>query len=557
MKSMARYPMLYLLVPLVAGILVCYYTGKPIHLLQDTEANYLDSTRVFVAVVRDYPRECKRTVRCEAEVLAFQNNAGKRNGAAWRPHLHERQGRVYLYMMPDSMDRRRDKEALMGLQIGDTLAVRTCIRRGGKLGDFDYGMYLRQQGIVGTGMVWKGNWRLITSSSEEGTLFTAGETGEVPPIQPRPLPPPRKRGGGVVGACTLFTAGETPASPVLFLQAGTPAHPDIMVRHGDRPSLSSIARRVQRRLYKRYGELGITGAEQATLGALTLGYKEDLDPTLKQAFQRSGAAHILAVSGLHTGIIYAVLLSLLTIGGRCKPLYENKIGRRALSLAVIITMWGYAFLTGLTPSVVRSVVMISTVEAGRMLYRQGNTLNCVLFAAWAILLVRPLDLFSVSFQLSFAAVLAIVLLAPHLSSIGGFPRRWRGALQKAGSYVVGLLVVSLAAQIGTMPLSLYYFGQCSNYFLFTNLLVLPLAGVIVVMGFGSLLLGGIPVAGYWIAQGTKGVVWLLNHAVQWIESLPASFTEKSISLLAVIGLYAGIAAGYVVIQMILNKVKTK
>ena len=462
---MARYPMLYLLVPLVAGILVCYYTRKPINLLQDTEADYLDSTQVFVAVVRDYPRECKRTVRCEAEVLHRKDSVG------WT----SAQGRVYLYMMPDSMDRRRDKEALMGLQIGDTLAVRTCIRRGGKLGDFDYGMYLRRQGIVGTGMVWKGNWRLISTTESKGS--------------PHPL---------------------------------------------------GIARRVQRRLYKRYGELGITGAEQATLGALTLGYKEDLDPTLKQAFQRSGAAHILAVSGLHTGIIYAVLLSLLTIGGRRRPLYENKIGRRALSLAVIITMWGYAFLTGLTPSVVRSVVMISVVEAGRMLYRQGNTLNCVLFAAWAILLVRPLDLFSVSFQLSFAAVLAIVLLAPHLSSLGGLPRGWRGALQQAGSYVIGLLVVSLAAQIGTMPLSLYYFGQCSNYFLLTNLLVLPLAGVIVVMGFGSLLLGGIPVAGYWIAQGTKGVVWLLNHAVQWIESLPGAYTEKSISLLAVTGLYAGI-----------------
>ena len=181
-----------------------------------------------------------------------------------------------------------------------------------------------------------------------------------------------------------------------------------MVRPGDRTSLSSIARRVQRWLYERYGALGIRGSEQATLGALTLGYKEDLDPALKQAFQRSGAAHILAVSGLHTGIIYSVLLSLLTLGGSRKPLYENKTGRRALSLAVIITMWGYAFLTGLTPSVVRSVVMISVLEVGRMLYRHGNTLNCVLFAAWAILLVRPLDLFSVSFQLSFAAVVAIV-----------------------------------------------------------------------------------------------------------------------------------------------------
>ena len=490
--------MVYLLVPLVAGILACYYTGKPINLLRDTEAAYLDTTLVFVAVVSDFPRECKRTVRCEAEILAYKDSV------AWVGA----KGKVYLYMKPDSMDRRCNKAALVGLEIGDTLAVRTCIRRGGKLGDFDYGMYLRQQGIVGTGMVWRGNWRLLSRSGKRGRQTDA-----------------------------FFTVGETPASPIASA-----------VRHGDRTSLSSIARRVQRGLYARYGEIGITGAEQATLGALTLGYKEDLDPALKRAFQRSGAAHVLAVSGLHTGIIYAVLLSLLTIGGRRKPLYENKIGRWALSIAVIITMWGYAFLTGLTPSVVRSVVMISVVEVGRMLYRQGNTLNCVLFAAWAILLVRPLDLFSVSFQLSFAAVVAIVLLAPTISSAGGYQRGWRGALQKAGSYALGLVVVSMAAQIGTLPISLYYFGQCSNYFLFTNLLVLPLAGVIVVMGFGSLVLGGIPVVGQWIAQGTRGVVWLLNRAVQWIESLPYAFTEKRISLTAAVGLYIGILIFFIIYE---------
>lgn len=487
MRSLARYPMVYLLVPLVAGILACYYTGKPINLLRDTEATYLDTTLVFVAVVSDFPRECKRTVRCEAEILAYKDSV------AWVGA----KGKVYLYMKPDSMDRRCNKAALMGLEIGDTMAVRTCIRRGGKLGDFDYGMYLRQQGIVGTGMVWKGNWRLLSHSGEG--------------------------------------RGSSPAHHAFLQPRWVGAHPD-------------KARQVQRGLYARYGEMGITGAEQATLGALTLGYKEDLDPALKRAFQRSGAAHVLAVSGLHTGIIYAVLLSLLTIGGRLKPMYENKIGRLAMSVAVIITMWGYAFLTGLTPSVVRSVVMISVVEAGRMLYRHGNTLNCVLFAAWAILLVRPLDLFSVSFQLSFAAVVAIVLLAPPISSTGGWHQGWRSALRQVGSYVVGLLVVSLAAQIGTMPLSLYYFGQCSNYFLLTNLLVLPLAGVIVVMGFSSLLLGGIPVVGQWIAQGTSVVVWLLNHAVQRIESLPYAFTEKRISLTAAVGLYIGILIFFIVYE---------
>ena len=165
----------------------------------------------------------------------------------------------------------------------------------------------------------------------------------------------------------------------------------------------------QTALYQRLSDAGLSGDELATVGALTLGYKEGLDKTLRQHFQASGAAHVLAVSGLHTGIIYALLVALLTLGGRYRPLYENKWGRRVISLIIIIFMWAYAWLTGMTPSVVRAVLMVTLFEFGRMIYRQSFSLNTIAAAAVLILLAKPSDLWSVSFQLSFAATAAIVV----------------------------------------------------------------------------------------------------------------------------------------------------
>ena len=268
---------------------------------------------------------------------------------------------------------------------------------------------------------------------------------------------------------------------------------------------------LQWRLYHRLASAGLEEDELALVGALTLGYKEDLDPEVKHRFQASGAAHILAVSGLHTGIIYGVLLWLLTLGGRLKPQYENRIGRCLISLVIITAMWGYALLTGMTPSVVRAVLMVTMVEVGRMLRRQALSLNTIAAAAVLILLVRPSDLWSVSFQLSFAATAAIVVLYPKFR-YNGIP---------IFRYFLSLIIVSLAAQIGTLPLTVYYFGQISTYFLLTNLIVLPIATVLVPCGLLTLLLGGCGI-GMLIGKLTEALAWTMNHTVGWIEGLPGS-----------------------------------
>lgn len=310
-------------------------------------------------------------------------------------------------------------------------------------------------------------------------------------------------------------------------------------RYSLQPSAVSYQPSLQERLYRRLEAAGLEGDELAIVGALTLGYKEDLDPEVKQRFQASGAAHVLAVSGLHTGVIYGLLLLIVTLGGRFKPLYEERWARWGISLLIIGVMWFYAWLTGMTPSVVRAVLMVSIVEIARMAYRRAVSINTIAAAAVLILLVRPADLWSVSFQLSFTATAAIVMTA---SSMERFLLRqvWKS---KALNWVVGMIIVSLAAQIGTLPITMYNFGQVSSYFLLTNLIVLPLATILVPLGLVTMMLGG-----GWIGvvagKVTGAVAWLLNHAVGWIESLPGSTVSAQIDGWMVAAYYALILLFY-------------
>lgn len=281
-------------------------------------------------------------------------------------------------------------------------------------------------------------------------------------------------------------------------------------------------------LYQRLTDGGLSGDELATVGALTLGYKEDLGKELKHHFQASGAAHVLAVSGLHTGIIYGLLLALMTIGGRYKPLYENRLGRCLVSGVIILCMWGYAWLTGMTPSVVRAVLMVTIFEVGRMLYRQAFSINTVAAAAVLILLVHPQDLWSVSFQLSFAATAAIIVTADILGPTIKYHKLRKTFWGRLCNWTIGILIVSLAAQLGTMPITMYYFHQFSCYFLLTNLIVLPLASLLVPCGLVSIALGG-SVAGIWFSKVTWALSWAMNHSVAWIESLPGCTVSAQIN----------------------------
>lgn len=413
MKNKIRaYPMILLLLPLVAAILLCERAG----VLYPKESVAYDSLYVHTFVIQS---ERKATARCE------------------RYEADTYGGHVYLYVARDSTRTLPQR--------GDTLIATTRIRHVDSIGNFDYRKYLLRQGIVGTAYVRK--YELKSNYYE-------------------------------------------------------------------------LKAPLQKRLYERLGASGLSGDELATVGALTLGYKEDLDPDLRHRFQASGAAHVLAVSGLHTGIIYIILLTLITLGGRFRPLYEDHWGRVALGSVVIGVMWGYAWLTGMTPSVVRAVLMVSLVELGKMIHRNSPTLNTIASAAVLILLVRPLDLWSVSFQLSFAATAAIVLFMND-RNLGIPVSRYleKSLWGKMVAYFLGIIIVSLAAQLGTLGITIYYFHQVSTYFLLTNVIVLPLATLLVPCGLLTIALGGSSV-GILVGKVTHGLAWAMNHSVEWIESLP-------------------------------------
>ena len=443
MRWLAAHTWLIALVPLVAIIWLSGYMGKPLNLLKDTDADYLDRDTILAMRLLSNAQERTKTFRYEAEV--------------------EGGGKVLLYLQKDSMP--------MPV-MGDVLLVETQVRRGGKSGKFDYGLYLRRQGIVGTCWVLRRNWQLIG--------------------------------------------------------------------HEDDMGLKGLAKRSQYFLYQQYRKMGIEGQELGIISALTLGYREDLDKDVQRAFSASGAMHVLAVSGLHTGIVWGIVMWILTLGVLYKPLWEDKFRRWLLNISTIVLIWAYAFLTGLSPSVMRSALMLTFWALSSLLEQQTSRWNPLLAAAVVILIVNPLALWSVSFQLSFAAVAGIMLFGSSMQqAVVSKGRVWQS--------VSGLLIVSLAAQLGTMPLTLHYFGQTSNYFALTNLIVVPMAGILLSLGFSTLAMSWCAV-GEWLGWATKWCTWLLNQAVQWIESLPYSTTHMHLSEWGIIGLYGAIICGLLMMR---------
>jgi len=292
------------------------------------------------------------------------------------------------------------------------------------------------------------------------------------------------------------------------------------------------ATQLQQSLIQRYQQLGISSRELATISALTLCYRGDLSKELKHQFSAAGAMHVLAVSGLHTGILMSVLLGVATSFGLLRFMWEEHLRRILTCLIILLALVAYAWLTGGSPSVVRSVVMCIMVLVATMCHRRNQLLNVLFASAFFILLFHPRDLYSVSFQLSYSAVLAIALFAPG----------WNRIMPK--NYFLGILGMSLAAQIGTMPISLYYFGQISNYFLLTNLIVLPLAWLMMVGGLLVFTIGWFLPLGKILAWLLNGCTWLMNESVGWIESLPYATTQVHLPLW---GMYTLIAINIAIV----------
>src|SRR6056297_241 len=248
----------------------------------------------------------------------------------------------------------------------------------------------------------------------------------------------------------------------------------IRVKKGRAPGLSANIRNKMRRSVEALITNATKGDSRAILSALVLGKRELLSAPLKQAFNRAGASHVLAISGLHIGIVATFAFFFFKqILGFCKPLLHRGGSGKWAAIMALVPVWGYALLTGMSPSTQRAVIMVSVFLASFLFERDQDLINTLAAAALIILIIYPPSLFSVSFQLSFTAVLTIVLGLSTTQWISRLP----GPILP---YLLSYTAVSFFAIIGTTPLILHYFNQTAFFGLLTNLIVVPLIGFFVV-----------------------------------------------------------------------------
>ena len=287
-----------------------------------------------------------------------------------------------------------------------------------------------------------------------------------------------------------------------------------------------LAQRLREKALHRYRSLIRDQETCAFISALTLGYKADLSDDLQEAFRASGTAHVLAVSGLHVGIIYGVINLLFSFLGKSGRRYILRQG------FVILLLWLYVFVAGGSASVVRATIMLTIFCLGNMHHRKGFTYNTLAAAAFFILIFHPFSLFDVSFQMSFGAVAAILYFQPKLLALYAPGNR-------IVQYVWNLFTVSTAAQLGVFPLVLYYFCTFPTWFFITNLLVVPLIGMIIYAAMALITVGSIPVFHIGFTEVVPSVLqWMVEtlsgitlHIVYIAESLPFSqLTNNYISL---------------------------
>ena len=264
-------------------------------------------------------------------------------------------------------------------------------------------------------------------------------------------------------------------------------------------------------IVKMYERQGFEGNALSLLAAFSVGEKRGFSQELKEVYSDAGVSHLLALSGLHLGLFYMVVVTLLGFAGGSRKWY---IARELLAL---LLLWVFAFVAGLTPSIVRAAVLFSLVSVGRCLRRDSSSLNSLAFAAMVMLLFSPRLLFDISFQLSFSAVLAIILLTPWLRELFGCNKR--GRLYRS---LVSLLAVSFSAQVGVLPFVWYYFGTFPLYFLFANLLLVPLATVLMTLVVWLWVTVPVPLVQQCIAWLLSWLLTFMNGVVEFVASLPAA-----------------------------------
>ena len=255
-------------------------------------------------------------------------------------------------------------------------------------------------------------------------------------------------------------------------------------------------------------EKELDGSTLAIAKALIIGDKSLLDQETKNSFGATGAMHVLAVSGLHIGIISQLLLFIFQF-------FSKVIQRRNAVIFVVILLWIYALLTGFSPSVVRAVFMFTVLMSAQEMGGNYSPINTLFFTAFVLALINPFVLYDIGFQLSYLAMLGIFTLYKPIVA-------WYKPKNKVLNYLWQGSAIGFAAQAMTVPLTLYYFHQFPNYFALTNLGIMGISTVAMGFGMGIFILHFIPIIGKIASIILASSLWLMLHFLQWVESLPGS-----------------------------------
>ena len=265
---------------------------------------------------------------------------------------------------------------------------------------------------------------------------------------------------------------------------------------------SAIRNNILRNLEKN----NFSKAELNVAAALILGQQQDISPDIIKDYQYAGAVHILSVSGLHIGFILLFVTFIL------KPFPNTRKGSFIKLIIIIISLISFGIIAGLAPSVVRSVVMFSFVAIGMYLRRSTNIFHTLLVSMLLILLFQPSFLFDVGFQLSYVALFFILWLQPILAEI------WKPK-NKVANYFWEILTVSIAAQIGALPLSIYYFHQFPGLFFVTNLVVIPFISLIMGLGVLVMVLAAFDFVPLFLSKSLEWSITILNKIINSIASI--------------------------------------
>jgi competence protein ComEC len=274
-------------------------------------------------------------------------------------------------------------------------------------------------------------------------------------------------------------------------------------------NLFRTANTISRKFVSILNENGLKGREFAVASALLLGQNDMLDNETLQAYSGSGVMHILSVSGLHVGVIFIAINFLLAFMKKSSLLIFVK------TTIILLIIWAYAFLTGLSPSVMRAAAMFTFISIGNASKRNVHIVNSLSVSAIMLLLIDPLMINNIGFQLSYIAILGIVFINKPIAGL------WHPA-NKIVAHIWGLISVSIAAQIASAPLALMYFHQFPVYFIPANLAAIDISFLAILSGIAVLLTSFIPAVSNFFGIITNYLLFIMNYCVVYIEHLPHS-----------------------------------